>query len=115
METLPSDKRKLRACMLCSLIKTHGQFRKDGCDNCDEILKLRGSGDRVQDCTSPTFDGMIGLLNPSRSWVARWQRTDRFVKGIYAIKVSGRLPIEVEEELEDRGIRYRPRDGSNQD
>jgi transcription elongation factor SPT4 len=49
METLPSDKRKLRACMLCSLIKTHGQFRKDGCDNCDEILKLRGSGDRVQD------------------------------------------------------------------
>jgi transcription elongation factor SPT4 len=31
---------------------------------------------------------------------------------MYAIKVSGKLPPDIEEELEDKGIRYRPRDGS---
>jgi transcription elongation factor SPT4 len=115
MGILPVEKRRLRACLLCALVKTQAQFRRDGCDNCEEVLQLRSSADRVADCTSPSFDGMIALMNPSRSWVARWQRCDKFAQGMYAIKVSGRLPVDIEEELEERGIRYRPRDGSAQD
>ena len=114
-QVLPIEKRKLRACLLCSLVKTQAQFRRDGCDNCEEVLSLRSSMERVTDCTSPNFDGMIGIMNPERSWVARWQRCDKFVKGIYAIKVNGRLPVEIEEDLQDKGIQYRPRDGSAQD
>ncbi len=98
--------------MLCALVKTHTQFRKEGCDNCEEVLRLRSSADRVADCTSASFDGFLGLMNPTRSWVARWQRCDRFVKGIYALKVNGELPLDIQEELEDKGIRYRPRNGS---
>jgi transcription elongation factor SPT4 len=58
---------------------------------------------------------MVALMKPETSWVARWQRVDKFVKGMYAIRVAGRLPFEVEEELLDKGIKYRARDGSAKD
>lgn len=35
---------------------------------------MRGSADRVAECTSLTFDGMIAMIEPTESWVARWQR-----------------------------------------
>ena len=34
---------------------------------------------------------------------------------MYAVRVKGRVPDDVEAELEARGIRYRPRDQSEQD
>ncbi len=117
MDVLPteSSRKSWRACLLCGLLKTKEQFRKDGCDNCEEILALKGSQKRVADCTSAQFDGIIGMMNPGASWVARWQRCDKFVKGLYAIRVTGRLPDEVVEDMEDRGLVYRPRDGSSKD
>jgi transcription elongation factor SPT4 len=64
--------RKLRACMLCSLIKSVDQFLKFGCENCESLLMLQGDQERVQDCTSPNFEGTIGMINPGGSWVAKW-------------------------------------------
>jgi transcription elongation factor SPT4 len=113
--SVAEEKRKLRACLLCSLVKTQTQFKRDGCDNCEEILQLRGSAERLSDCTSATFDGLVALMNPEKSWVAKWQRCDKFVPGLYALKISGKLPMDIEEELEDKGIQYRPRDGSVMD
>jgi transcription elongation factor SPT4 len=55
------------------------------------------------------------MMQPSKSWVGRWQRIDKFKKGMYAIRITGRLPIAIEEELQDRDIKYRPRDGSVMD
>ena len=117
MDIVPidKDKRKLRACLLCSLIKSQAQFRKDGCNNCDEVLGLKGSMDRILDCTSANFEGVISVMKPELSWVSRWQRVDKFSKGLYAMRISGRLPVEIEEELLDKGIKYRPRDGSVRD
>ncbi|ORX44190.1 hypothetical protein PIROE2DRAFT_37838 [Piromyces sp. E2] len=112
---VPVEKRKLRACLLCGLIKTQNQFRANGCDNCDDVLHLKGHSARVLECTSPNFSGCIAMMQPERSWVARWQRIDKFTKGLYAIKVLGKLPEEIQEELEDKGIKYQPRDGSMQD
>ncbi|KAJ3404652.1 transcription elongation factor spt4 [Chytridiales sp. JEL 0842] len=117
MDILPSDsnRRTWRACLLCGLIKTKDQFRRKGCDNCEEILSLKGSQTKVSACTSAQFDGVIGMMNPEVSWVGRWQRVDKFVKGLYAIRVTGRLPEEVVEDMADRGLSYRPRDGSSKD
>ena len=39
----------------------------------------------------------------------------KYVKGMYAVRVKGRVPEDVEAELESRNIRYRPRDGTDQD
>lgn len=52
------------------------------------------------------------MMQPTSSWVARWQRVDKFVPGLYAMRVGGQLPEEFMEMLADRGIDYRPRDGT---
>ena len=41
--------------------------------------------------------------------------TAKYVKGMYAVRVKGRVPEDVEAELDSRNIRYRPRDGTDQD
>ncbi|KAG0018821.1 transcription elongation factor spt4 [Entomortierella chlamydospora] len=91
------------------------QFLRSGCDNCESLLEMRGHMDRVMDCTSQHFDGAIAVMQPSESWVAKWQRIDKFEKGIYAVQVQGRLPEDIEDDLETKGIKYRPRDGSARD
>lgn len=35
---------------------------------------MQGSQDRVAECTTSNFDGMISMLRPEDSWVAKWQR-----------------------------------------
>ena len=47
--------------------------------------------------------------------MARFQRLDKYVPGVYAVKVVGMLPDEVLQQMEDSGIRYVPRDGTAQD
>lgn len=48
---------ELRACILCSLVKTYDQFMDDGCDNCERKLGLAGASDRILDCTTTNFTG----------------------------------------------------------
>ena len=45
LECVPNNLRHLRACLLCSLVKTFDQFEMDGCDNCDSFLQLKVGGD----------------------------------------------------------------------
>ena len=144
--------KQLRACLLCSIIQTPTDFRKHGCPNCEELMQVRlshprwkdyfscritsqmkGYPDRIQSCTTTHFEGVISVINPEDSWVARWQRTcacitgslrgpradpfavAKYVRGMYAVRVKGRIPEDVEAELENRNIKYRPRDGTDQD
>lgn len=39
----------------------------------------------------------------------------KYCRGMYAVRVKGRIPEDVEAELENRGIKYRPRDGTEMD
>ncbi|UKZ57889.1 transcription elongation factor spt4 [Trichoderma virens] len=92
---------------------TYSRFRDEGCPNCEEFLHLIGSQDQIESCTSQVFEGLITLANPAKSWVAKWQRLDGYVPGVYAIKVSGQLPDEIRSSLEDEyRIQYIPRDGT---
>ncbi|EPB74508.1 transcription initiation protein Spt4 [Ancylostoma ceylanicum] len=81
VETVPRDLRNLRACLLCSLVKSLEQFEMDGCENCDRVLHMKGDTDK---------------------------KINRKCKGIYAISVSGSLPSAVISELKTVGIRYKP-------
>uniref|UniRef100_A0A2M4AWL9 Transcription elongation factor SPT4 n=2 Tax=Anopheles triannulatus TaxID=58253 RepID=A0A2M4AWL9_9DIPT len=111
-DSIPKDQRALRACLSCSLVKAIEQFENDGCDNCEDFLRMKNNRDQVYDCTSNNFDGMIAVMSPDDSWVCKWQRINRFTKGIYAISVSGRLPAAMVREMKNRGIPYRIRDTS---
>ncbi|KAK0087222.1 hypothetical protein PV325_001464 [Microctonus aethiopoides] len=113
METVPKDLRSLRACLSCALIKTFDQFELDGCDNCDEILRLKNSKEHIMEYTSSNFDGMIAVMSPEDSWVCKWQHINRNAsKGVYAISVTGRLPMAIIREMKSRGIAYISRDRS---
>jgi transcription elongation factor SPT4 len=95
--------------MVCAIVRTTSEFIKHGCPNCEEFLHIAGSPDQLADCTSQVFEGLIALADPSKSWVAKWQRLDGYVKGVYATKVSGTLPDEVVAVMEDEmRIRYLP-------
>jgi len=116
MAAIPQARSKqLRACLLCSIIQTSQDFKKSGCPNCEELMQIKGSTDRLGVCTTPYFDGIIAVIGPEKSWVARWQRTSKYVRGMYAVRVKGRIPEDVEAELESRGIKYRSRDQTDQD
>ncbi|GAB6030312.1 transcription elongation factor spt4 [Chamberlinius hualienensis] len=112
LDSIPRDLRNLRACLLCSMIKTFDQFEMDGCDNCEEYLSMKNNRDLVYDYTSSNFDGMIAATNPEESWVCKWQRINGYARGMYAISVYGRLPAPIIRDLKARGVHYRSRDTS---
>ena len=84
LHSIPKNDRNLRACLICSMVKTLDQFDRDGCDNCERFLKYRGNRfvrvilsrdhwnfyfrDMVIECTSASFDGLIGMMTPDQSW-----------------------------------------------
>ncbi len=97
--TIPDDLRQLRACMICSLVKTMEQFESSGCDNCDEFLDMAGDPGKIHRCTTTSFEGyllfiylfylylylylfififiyisLVAMMIPPESWVAKWQR-----------------------------------------
>ncbi|OLN84460.1 Transcription elongation factor spt4 [Colletotrichum chlorophyti] len=109
----PNQQRYLRACMVCSIVMTYARFRDEGCPNCEDLLHLAGSPDQIESCTSQVFEGLISMAHPKRSWVAKWQRINEHVRGVYAIKVSGQLPDEIRNTLEEEfRMQYIPRDGT---
>ncbi|CAK5075383.1 unnamed protein product [Meloidogyne enterolobii] len=81
IETVPTDLRNLRACLVCSLVKTLHQFEMDGCDNCDRFLGIKGD---IEKC-----------------------KINKKCPGVYAISVSGTLPKIVVQELKQLGIKYK--------
>ncbi|KAF2491743.1 putative transcriptional elongation protein Spt4 [Lophium mytilinum] len=108
----PRDYKNLRACMVCGIVQTYAKFVSGGCPNCEAFLELTGSGDAVNECTSQVFDGLMTVADTKTSWVARYQRLEGYIAGVYAVQVEGVLPEEVVAAVEAAGVNYVPRDGS---
>ena len=49
-------------------------------------------------------------MDPSDSWVAKWQHLDSNVRGMYAISVSGDIPEQIKRLLRDKNLQYKNRD-----
>ncbi|PWN53274.1 putative SPT4-transcription elongation protein [Violaceomyces palustris] len=93
---MSARKEKLRACLRCQFVQSPKDFHLKGCPNCEPVLEMQGSQDRVAECTTANFDGVIAMLRPEDSWVAKWQRIEKRLPGLYAVKVVGRLPEGIE-------------------
>ncbi|KAH9325414.1 hypothetical protein KI387_005592, partial [Taxus chinensis] len=70
-------------------------FRETGCENCP-FFNMDQDHDRVVDCTTSNFAGIISCMEPTRSWSARWLRISRFVPGCYTLSVAEVLSEEMQ-------------------
>ena len=104
--SVPSALRGIRACKRCGLLKTLDQFINEGCENCP-FLEMIDDPERCNSYTSPFFEGQAAVMDPRESWVAKWIRVDNNLPGVYAISVTGQFDRDTEEDLENRGYRWR--------
>jgi transcription elongation factor SPT4 len=103
-DTVPIALKQLRACMVCSLVKTTQQFVESGCENC-RALDLAGDQEKVEQVTSPSFEGLIGVNDMDVSWVRTWQQLPAtYVRGCYAVSVNGTLPRAVLSEVRSKRL-----------
>mmetsp|Transcript_16193 Transcript_16193/g.32817 ORF Transcript_16193/g.32817 Transcript_16193/m.32817 type:complete len:121 (-) Transcript_16193:102-464(-) len=85
---LPTSERQLRACLGCRLLKSSSQWREPCENGCSEE-------------NTSNFKGMVCFMDTSDSWVARWQRSEGKVRGVYAVKVYGSA-LDAQARPEDR-------------
>lgn len=76
--------------------------------NCP-FLEMVDDPEKVNACTTAFYEGQTAVMDPRESWVAKWLRVDNYLPGCYAITVTGQFDKEIEEELENRGCRWRCR------
>ena len=48
------------------------QWQDSGCENCDPGMPM--DVEQVQEQTTANFAGVIAIMDPERSWCARWKR-----------------------------------------
>ncbi|WIA11853.1 hypothetical protein OEZ86_002841 [Tetradesmus obliquus] len=95
----------LRACFVCKLIKATAQFMDSGCDNCRWMDM--SDMESLEQCTTTNFSGLMTLMEPPTSWVAKWTHTSKCVPGCYALSINEEMPRRLQESLENRGVRMR--------
>ncbi|KAG0436416.1 Transcription elongation factor SPT4 [Dictyocoela muelleri] len=108
---MKAKNQKYRSCMSCSLINTSSDFKTNGCKNC-QILSRGREHDFFLECTTSKYNGIIGMFNPEKSWVAKWQHINDKIPGFYSITVDGFLPEDYVNILHDNGKQYHNRSDS---
>lgn len=100
---VPTEDKHLAACCQCRLILNERQWTKlDGaCPNC------KSSHTEL----TVDFVGMVSLIQPTHSWVAKWNDLKKRVPGVYAISVGG--PVERQEVIGGGAYGAAPRRRTN--
>ncbi|RVW66982.1 Transcription elongation factor SPT4-like 1 [Vitis vinifera] len=76
-------------------VKEHDEFHYLNF-SCSMPEMMKRYHERVVDYTTPNFNGIISMMDPSRSWVAREPRIRRFVPGCYTLAVAEALPEDLQ-------------------
>ena len=48
--------------------------------------------DRVVECTTPSYSGVVSVIDPKSSWTAKWLRLGKMVPGCYALEINDDIP-----------------------
>ncbi|KAM1140437.1 hypothetical protein ACFX19_041210 [Malus domestica] len=60
---------------------------------------MNNDNECVIDCTTPNFNGIILVMDPSRSWAVWWLRITKFIPGCYILAVSEALSEDMKNEI----------------
>ena len=84
---VPEDMKKMSACAYCKLILDERQWeaKKFKCPNCKNDADLKD------------FNGMITVMMPPESWVAKWNGLNTKMPGVYAMHLLDN-DVEVEKQ-----------------
>ena len=110
--TLPGGDKGLVACRVCALIKTSTQFRDDGCDNCvypfirNYFMDAPNQTYMMSEAVTANFEGTVSIMQPRKSWVARWQGSSTLRPGTYAQKVFEEPGPDLTEELKKNKLNW---------
>ena len=77
------------------------QFVESGCDNC-AFFNMADDRDRVAECTTTSYSGIVSVIDPKGSWAAKWLRLGKLVPGCYALELNDEVPEAVAQEIEER-------------
>ena len=78
---MPSNMKNLRACKICSLVKSPKEFVEKGCDNCD----IRFNQNSMKKGTTQKFGGLICISDfQSSHFIRVFAVSTDLVPGIYA-------------------------------
>ena len=91
-ENVPNGEKNLEACRQCHLLLTQNQWSKRSWQTCPNNC--------MNDRTSE-FSGIIAMLQPRGSWVAKWNQMSDYVPGIYAIHIKSDMEEDDQNENED--------------
>ena len=97
----PDSLSDLRACKRCGLIKAVNQFYDNGCENCP-FFDMVENMPVVTECTSSFFGGVVSIIEPKESWMAKWLQLGEAKAGCYALSITGTLKHEYMELVESR-------------
>ena len=86
-DAVPKDLRDLRACLGCCLILSNTQW------NSKKIQQCPNCGTPSNETTSD-FSGMISIIMPAQSWVARYNKMMDRMPGIYATKLHEEIEMD---------------------
>ena len=84
-ELVPSSESNLEACCGCGLILSRIQW--EGKSGHAGIQCPNNCYDGNQEITS-NFIGMISIMHPKSSWVARWNNKGSYTPGVYAMHLD---------------------------
>ena len=57
--------------------------------------------DRVVECTTPSYSGVVSVIDPKSSWTAKWLRLGKMVPGCYALEINDDIPEGIQGEIEE--------------
>ena len=88
-----------------------------GCPNCEKSLHYQYNDNKqVQDCTSPSFEGLVALGEDNKGVMGSTMVKNRFLYSwIICCQSEWEITTFNNAELEEQNVIYRPRDGSAED
>ena len=91
VDLIPKKSRSMSACIGCGLLQDAEKWKSDKtCPNCGWRVD-DDSGLSLDEWTSSSYNGVLALFQPQKSWCSSWLKYNKNVPGLYCIDNLGEV------------------------